>query len=262
MLKFIKNKESFLKKQKKLWTENHDFWANTIKRDEKSGEINKYVIALLTDLLKKYKKPLIIDAGCGHGWIYDSLSSKKSLSFDYYGFDFISGFIESNLKKNVGNKNAHFIEYDLTKPNIPPELKLNADIILNNFNLVELWDIEQAFKNMSNMLNNNGTLIIVTKDMTSVIASHSIDQNDFNKTFDKYVNRKSRLGFTEEIIINAKKHTGKYFCDAGHSIADYVNNAAKNNLYLIQMKEIIQKDVTIPQLGLIFVFKKIQEETK
>lgn len=257
-MKFITTKQDFDKQNSESWIQNADFWSKQSGRNEENSFAAQVFFKSLRKVLKNYKKPTIIDAGCGHGWIYDDLSKNKKTDFDYIGLDYTHEFIQKNSERTKNNSNATFIQYDLTSNKKPKGLSAQGDIIINYYNLIEVWDMKSVFRNMHNMMKDDGTIIIVTTCPLSSIASLSKDNADYNKNLGQYMTRKGTIGWGEEIILNGKNHSGRTFYTAAHSVAEYVTEASKYGMYLCSMEEFPVQEVTVPQISMIMQFKKIK----
>lgn len=258
-MKFITTEKAFNKANEKCWKENASFWAEQSARNEKTSPMAGKFLNVVRDIMKSQKDITIIDAGCGHGWIYDDLQKTNKNKFKYVGLDYTAEFIKLNSERTKNANNATFIQYDLTSPKVPKNLSGVGDIVMNYFNLIEVWDMKAVFKNMHTMMKPNGTIMIATTDPLSSLASLSTDNADYNKNLKKYMNRTGVIGWGEEITLKGMKRTGRTFYTAAHSIGEYIAEAAKYGMYLESMQEFPVQEVTVPQVSIIMQFKKKQK---
>jgi 2-polyprenyl-3-methyl-5-hydroxy-6-metoxy-1,4-benzoquinol methylase len=258
-MKFITTEKAFNKANEKCWKENASFWATQSARNEKTCEMSGKLLNIVRGMMKIQKKPMIIDAGCGHGWIYDDLQTTHPNKFKYIGLDYTLEFITSNSERTKNKKNASFVQYDLTSKKLPEDIVGIADIVINFFNLIEVWNMKAVFKNMHSMMKPNGTILIATTDPLSSIASLSVDNKDYNKNLKMYMERKGTMGWGEEITLGGKKKTGRTFYTAAHPVSEYITEAAKYGMYLDSIEEFRVHEVTVPQVSLIMKFVKRQK---
>jgi SAM-dependent methyltransferase len=264
-MNFIHSKEDFNRLNSAEWNKNYGFWSDEIHRTENSFPTQEITMAAIRDFAATLQNPTVADFGCGHAWIYEALANTPKLKFNYLGLDYTKGFIDANQRKYAGKKNARFIECDTAGANLlSHEFEESADIIVNHFNLIETWDIDSAFANMSNMLKLDGLCVVTTADMTSKIASLSKDRETYNSNIRELAAVKNQpagqpktLGFKEEIINGAQK-TGRYFHNAAHTFADYVNYAIWTGMFLHHVDEIFRTDMPNPQIEYVMQFKKLK----
>ncbi|MDR1207197.1 MAG: class I SAM-dependent methyltransferase [Rickettsiales bacterium] len=266
-MKFIHSREEFNASNSAGWNRNYGFWSDEIHRDENSLPSQKITMAVIRDFASAVQNPTVVDFGCGHAWIYEALANTPKLKFNYMGLDYTEGFINANQQKYAGKKNARFIKCDITGADLlSHEFKDKADILVNHFNLIETWDIDSVFANMSNMLKLDGLCVVTTADATSKIASLSRTRETYNSNIRKLASVKNppagqpkqkTLGFAEEIINGAQK-TGKYFHNAAHTFADYVNYAIWAGMFLHHVDEIFRTDMPNPQIEYVMQFKKLK----
>lgn len=258
-MKFITTEKEFNAANEKSWKENASFWAQQSARNEKTSPMAGKFLNIVRRIIKSDKNMTLIDAGCGHGWIYEDLQTTNPNQFNYIGLDYTDEFIRLNSERTKNAKNATFIHCDLTSRKLSKDLSATADIVINYFNLIEVWDMKSVFKNMNAMLKPGGTILIATTDPLSSIASLCTDNNDYNKNLEKYMNRKGTIGWGEEITLKGMKRTGRTFYTAAHSIDEYVAEANKYNMYMSAIEKFLVQEVTVPQISMIMQFKKNQK---
>ncbi len=89
-----------------------DYGYNT----ENWNHIHAYVLSPLLKVLEQQKDRIILDLGCGNGWLVNHL---LELGFDAYGTDASASGIEIAKKKN----SSRFFLQDLSKDELPLALQ-------------------------------------------------------------------------------------------------------------------------------------------
>ncbi|MCL2331626.1 MAG: class I SAM-dependent methyltransferase [Proteobacteria bacterium] len=260
-MKFLTTEKEFNDSKTSDWDANCDFWANEFKRNEHSDNNTKKAMSVIRAEAAKHKNPTIIDVGCGHAWVADALKNTDGLKFKYWGLDYMPGFIDANIKKYAGDKNVRFNCCDVATAKVPSlDTFGRADIVVNYFNLIEIWNMDQVFFNMSKMLKPDGLLVVATSDAVSRIAALSESKEDFVQNFHQYARVKS-----SKPIETFNSHTGvtsvirfedtigykfeipgiksaRYLHAVAHSVADYVNGAAGYGLYPERIDELFNNE--------------------
>ena len=265
-MQLITTQDEFNASKNQEWKANCGFWADTFKRDELSDNTTKATTAIIRNAARQFENPTIVDVGCGHAWVLDALNYTDGLKrFNYWGLDYMPEFIHTNTKKYKNNKNAHFTQCDIESDKIPAYKLPNkeADIIVNYFNLIEIWNLDTSFNNMSMMLKDNGLLVVGTADAIPYIANQSETRQVYDKFLRHYAHIKTAeknntLGFKRQI---PNSYPPRYFHFVAHSVADYVNTAASHGLYLSHMDERYNGNIQYPPT-VVMQFKKTRGKTK
>lgn len=139
-------------------------WINAEDVDEKDLDIlfKKYAPAGFKNIFEKYfsknKGGIILDVGCFQGKLLDIF---KAYGYETYGVDLNSDAIQ----KITSRHNALCGEIEEAK-------KFNKKFdVITVFDLVEhLYDIDNFWKNISDLLKNDGTVVILTGNPESIGA--------------------------------------------------------------------------------------------
>ncbi|MCX6810431.1 MAG: class I SAM-dependent methyltransferase [Candidatus Berkelbacteria bacterium] len=126
------------------------------KRAGKTGEIYKRLILdpIMLDLIGSLDKKVIIDLGCGNGYLapkFISHSPKSLLMAD------ISGHNLENAKEKCDDKRISYLEQDMTK-----RWKVDSgsvDVVYSNMMLNEVENIKTPIEEAYRVLKNNSTFI-------------------------------------------------------------------------------------------------------
>ncbi len=120
--------------------------------------IYKYLLSPLLSLLSKEKNKLILDVGCGNGWLANLLIEK---GYTVYGTDATAMGIEIAKQKNPDN----FFVQDLSTDDLPIELQhLKFDTIISTEVIEHLYSPRQylAFCKKILLKSGGGKLVIST----------------------------------------------------------------------------------------------------
>lgn len=253
MIKGMNDKEEFKKENLKSWGKNSEYWlSNPLRQVEDTREFFK---DKLIDLVKN--KPVIIDMGCGNGWVLEMLIELK-LDFQYIGLDFNPKFIDFLKETYKDELRAEFLLVDL-EATLPNTLINKADIIFNCFNFFEVANIESAFANADKMLKANGSLIIFTIEYTYLILALSKDMVEYKKYLALYEEFKSKgeapFFFQKIDLGNGESEELKY-ASVLYSFNDYFQLARKHNLNLSDYGEVVKTSKFLPKTYQYFEFKK------
>lgn len=249
----IDDKISFKKNVLAEWERNSPFWLEGRMKhiqDVKDKTINElqYLISR-----KKSSKLVIVDVGCGEGWLYRAIR-EADLDIEYFGLDFNKKFI-SKLRKDFANDaSAEFILYDVEKA--PPDELINkADIVVNAFNYFEVPNLEKAVENTTLMMKKGGDLIILTIDPVMQLLAVSNGSKDFLKNLSIYAQRKNNLGYRKNIVIGDKK-TNRFYYGILYSLQDYIEIAKKYKLTFTYYSELLRPELPTPQIFQFIFLRK------
>jgi len=228
MINEIKDKAEFKKLCQKAWDKNSVLWIN-------NRVLPIKLKTFLIDFLFEKENPFILDIGCGNGWLLQELVTTKSeIKFNYVGVDINHNFIDF-LKDKWFDFKYDFFVADIEKniSDIPDDVVDKAIAVLS---FIEMPDLNEAFKNVYDKLEKNGTFMIVVLNpylemirLNSEIDELKLDINNF---------RKGELFYYEKnIIANNVKSEQKYY-GILHSIEKYIEIAKYSGLQLVAFNEI------------------------
>jgi len=114
------------------------------------NHIHQYLLHPLMDIILKKRNRVILDLGCGNGWLTNYLIEN---GFDAYGTDASQSGIEIARLKNPG----HFYVQDLTKDNLPEELQnIKFNTIISTEVIEHLYSPRDYFDFCKRILQNSG----------------------------------------------------------------------------------------------------------
>lgn len=206
------------------WQVNSDFW-------DKTRDINSYVKEfILTEIDSSLKKIRIADIGCGNGWLLKELVNKGN-DFEYTGIDFNRKFID-NLNDMQPKYEWHCL--DFTQP-MSFLFENKFDIVVSCLSIIEMADLNVPFQNFNNLLEENGTLILVTLDPYFEIIRLNDNYKDLENDMSIFRNDQLSKYYKKEIIIDGKG-TENYYYGVLHSLTN-LNKAILNNDFSVNRFE-------------------------
>lgn len=234
------------------WKANSDFWLTGSMRHIK--DVKGKAVEIIQSLLPHSdNNRTLIDVGCGEGWIYRAIKEAK-IDVKYYGIDFNEPFITELSKRYKKEKEAVFLVNDIEEKEIK-ELAGKADIVVNAFNFFEIPDLAKAMQHTSDLIKDNGYLLILTIDPITQLLSVSDNQTMFYEYLTEYAKKQNKIGYKKRIVIGDKKTTKSYY-GILYSLEDYLREVKKCNLVFQDYFEIINPAKPTPQLYQFMVFRK------
>ncbi len=254
MIYKVTDKKSFKEQNLNNWYQNSEFWLEGKMRHLK--DVYHITAKVLQDVIVELpeRSPLrLVDFGCGEGWLVRLIQEYK-LDIDYTGVDFNKKFIDALSERYRGQERIKFILHDLEKP-LPTELIKSADVATNFFNFFEIPNIEAAFSNVAQAIDDGGALIILTIDPIMQLLSVSKDHEDFLNGLKEYEKDQLELGYDKDIDVG-DYHSGKIYKSLLYSIATYIELAKKNGLKLFDYKEVVKTGNFVPQIYQYIILRK------
>lgn len=254
MIYRVTDKKSFKEDNLRNWYRNSEFWLQGKMRHLK--DVYHTTATVLQELIMEMpaRSPLrLVDFGCGDGWLIRLISEYK-FDIDYTGVDFNEKFIEALDSRYKGQQGIKFVQHDLEEQ-LPDELIKSADIATNFFNFFEIPNIDAAFANVSEAVDEGGALMVLTIDPIMQLLSVSKDYEDFLKGLKEYEAHQVELGYDKDIDVGDYR-SGRVYKSLLYSTATYVELAKKNGLKLFDYKEVVKTANFVPQIYDYIIFKK------
>lgn len=202
----------------------YNLWAVQYdSNDNKTRDLDK---KSTTETLEDYRFDTVIELGCGTGKNTSYLLQKAK---QVIGLDFSQEMLNI-AKEKIRDKRVKFNKADLTK-NWKIENEF-ADLITCSLTLEHIENLDHIFNQVNKKLKKNGIFFISELH-----------------PFKQYSGSKARYN-TKSGIKELEVFT--------HHISEYINNAKKNKLKLVELREWFDKELEleIPRL-ISFVFRKV-----
>jgi len=135
------------------WFKNAIPWIKAVRNDEIESRVLITNKSILECILKK-SPGHVLDIGCGEGWLVRALSFQ---GINAVGVDIVPELITAALDKNLGDYRVLSYE-DISTGKIEEFF----DVIACNFSLLGKDSVNDLFKQVPLMLNNDGHLIVQT----------------------------------------------------------------------------------------------------
>jgi SAM-dependent methyltransferase len=210
-------------------------------------------LASIFDKLHSDTKPIILDFGCGEGWIL-RIIREMQLGLRYVGLDFNAKFIDFLGNKHKGDSEAFFHCVDFEEP--PPQhLIAVGDVGINFFNFFEIPNIEEAFKNVANMLKKRSYLLIVNIDPVMQILAVSNSEKEFITNLGLYERYGKQMGYDKDIDVGDLR-SERIYKALLYSTATYVSIAQQNGFNLYDYKEVVKTANSVPQIYQYIFFRR------
>ena len=235
------------------WLINTDYWLNSTLRQVEDTKF--FFKRKLNELL--FEGCTVYDLGCGNGWLLDFIIETQ-ISVTYVGIDFNEKFIDYLKDKYSNLKNCEFVLADLEKP-LESRLLNRADFAFNNFNFFEIPDLPPAFETSYSTLNETGSLIIATIDVTFLIVAVSSTYEDFKHNLIMYEEVKAQNKvpyFFQPIDLGNAASTQLKYASVLYSFADFFKLARAKKMNLKDYDEIICASRFIPKTYQYMQFAK------
>ena len=254
MIYRVTDKQAFKDQNLRNWYGNSEFWLQGKMRHLK--DVYDTTAEIIREVRAEFphRKPLrVVDFGCGEGWLL-RLLKEYEIEVDYVGVDFNEKFIDALNERYKGQTGIKFILHDLEEK-LPTQLINSADIVTNFFNFFEVPNIEAAFSNVSEAIDEGGVLIILTIDPIMQLLAVSENFDDFLKGLKEYENYQAELGYDKDIDVGDYR-SGRIYKSLLYSTATYVELAKKNGLKLFDYREVVKTGNFVPQIYEYILFRK------
>ena len=229
MISVITSKEEFKKNNINSWKLNSEYW---LKKDYIHHGVSEALIQKITDELK-FEKINILDVGCGSGWLARDLPINKIKS-SYIGIDNCTTFVNYLNRLYSRNKAINFKFLDFEEE-ISEEDKqeLESELIICCLSLIEMPYFDYAFYNISKLLKENGTVIIVNLNPIYEIIRSCQDFDEINSSLELYRKSDDPIYISKKISVNGDSSFAEYYRIL-YSVDDYCKIGKKyglNNVY-------------------------------
>ncbi len=198
--------------------------------NSEDGQIQQEILS--SSILRKIEDNpslSILDAACGSGWLTNFLSKQ---------FDNIQGSDSSESLIQFAQKqypNLKFLIADLANP--LPYFEASMDVIILNMAATDLADLHVSYKNLGNILKQNGKLIVTIPNPATAFPVGIWKRNIIDILF----NRKPKL-YIRPVAENTKslvtswdhKTSTSYY----YTLSEHINAVTKNGFALTELCEL------------------------
>ena len=185
--------------------------------------------------------------------------NESSIKCNFIGLDFNPLFIEYLSKKNSQLDYAQFRTVDLEE-DLPSDLIGKADYVFNFFNFFEIANLEKAFNNASLMLKPGGKLIVMTIESLYLMFALSKNLDELKEVLKIYEEKKNKNEipfFFQKIDLGNSESDEYEYASVLYSVKDYLSEAKKNKLMLLDFDEIVKTSRYIPKVYQFMQFQKL-----
>jgi len=240
--------KSFNELNKQLWKYCWKYWYA---KEYTHYGIREY-LNIEIDKIKNEKKELsILDIGCGSAWAAKYFSD---LYAEYIGIDFNEELIEQLKKDFAGDPKCSFYLHDIEYKEPLSFKSNNFNLILANFILLELADLERFFENAASAQSKGDYLIITGLDPVNEILRVSNSQNELEENLIAYRHSDLPLVLTKEMSFNGEATNFKYL-RVLYSIKDILNTALSNSYVLVDLDDKLNLNSDSPKSPLYYALK-------
>jgi ubiquinone/menaquinone biosynthesis C-methylase UbiE len=212
-----------------LWDKHAKVWHNYV-GDE--GDSNRRFNSdpFLWNFSGEIEGKTILDAGCGTGYLVRKLIAKKAQRV--IGIDFSPEMIKiASEQTRAKYANNEIFEFHVDSCTTLSTIEDNSiDLIISNYVLMDLDDLEGAIKNFYRVLHEGGTVVIVILHPCFPLDRATLDKNGHvtfkweNSYFDNYQNIEEPWGNYTDIFISYHRPLSYYwkqFKKHGFTIEDF-----------------------------------------
>ena len=228
MIVEVKNEKEFKSLCQKAWENNSQLWIN-------NRTLPVRLKRFLLDFIFENNNPNILDIGCGNGWLLQEiLNTKPDTQFEYKGIDINIHFIE-HLSQKYNDERVGFFSVDFEEP-LTVIQDNSIDKAIAVLSLIEMSNLEMAFRNIADKLKHGGSCIIVVLNpyMEMIRLNSSMDElkNDIASF------RKGSLFYYEKKIISKDIESEVNYYGVLHPIEKYFSTVKNSGLLINNFKEI------------------------
>lgn len=210
------------------WMENANNWIATIDNTEiesRKLSTNKAII----NAVLSYQVSIILDIGCGEGWLTRELRKKGKQS---YGVDVVPGLIENAIAKDGEYYQVH--SYKELSEGVPLMLP-SFDAVVVNFALIDKEDTEALINSLYRYLVKEGMVFIQTLHPAAAT--------------DEYIS-----GWKEGSWNGMKRDFTKPYQWYFRTLSDWIKLFSEAGLNVMEIKEPVHPESKRP-LSVIFVLQ-------
>ncbi len=242
----------FRKRRAVSWQRNVDYWLSSPLRHV--ADVGEYITdraqAACSD--SGVKQPILVDMGCGDGWLLRRLE-QRHVGLTYYGLDFTREFIDHGRAEFAQLDKVIFELVDLERR---CDRDFGADLVVNAFNFFELSDLDEAFANASRFLKPGGVLQVSTIDKTYLLLAVSTDMDDLRRKLRLYQTLPGIKYCFQPIDLGDQLSATLEYPSVLYSTEDYLNAARKQDLMLLRYTEHPFTASSVPKIYCHFEFQK------
>lgn len=230
MLSLLENKEAFKIRNKEAWKSCWHYWY---KKEYIHEGIKEYLEGQIAQIKKTEKILKILDLGCGSAW---AAKSYENLYDEYVGIDFNEELIEL-LTNDFSNKpRCDFYFYDIESVKAFPFQRKKFNLLLANFILLELSDLESFFDKAASLQTKDDYLIITGLDPVNEILRVSNSSVELEENLSIYRHAESPIVLSKEMSFNGES-TNFTYLRVLYSIKDIMNSAFAHSYELIELDD-------------------------
>jgi len=224
----VKNSKEFKTLCQKAWKNNSQLWIN-------NRTLPVRLKRFLFDFLFQNNAPNILDIGCGNGWLLqDILNVTPEIQFGYIGIDINTYFIE-HLSQQYNDSRIEFTTADFEEP-INTIQDNSVDRAIAVLSLIEMSNLEMAFRNIANKLKNGGSCMIVVLNPYIEMMRLNSNMNDLKNDIASF--RRGNLFYYKKKIVSKGIESEVNYYGLLHPIERYFSEAKKRGLQINDFKEI------------------------
>ena len=222
------NPKQFTQENLKNWQKNTAFWETQHAPD---ASVVKEVKNVIHNFLAECPNATIADIGCGDAWILQDVLQQQPTDFNYLGLDFNDVMIDKLNERHATLPNVQFECLDIQE-DIPNSLNEKCDLAIACLSLIEIPDLDAAFRNLNALLKPNGKLVIIVLDpLLQVFRNFGTATNRFEHILADLRSENALSFYTKEISTTCPNQT-KQYPFIFHLMEAYLNNATHHALCL------------------------------
>ncbi len=225
----VENKDEFKILCRNAWRNNARLW---IENRKLPTDLRQYLLYLIVN---DSDNPVILDIGCGNGWLLDEiLTIKPDFDCKYIGLDANDIFI-NYLKSRPLDRRTIFIEADFEEKF--QEIQDNTiDKAFAVLSFIEMTNLKVAFSNVYDKLKSGGSCIIVVLNPYLELMRLNTDIQNLKR--DLAIFRSGKMYYYEKKIIAEDLISEVNYYGLLHHIDNYFSIAKSCGLVITNFKEI------------------------
>lgn len=254
MIEALKDVEAFQTRRRTAWDRNVHYWLTHPLRHV--VDVGDYIARRVQQLCADSGKhrPVVLDMGCGDCWLLRKLD-QFMCPVSYIGVDSTVGFLKSAAEHFGKRPHTTFIEADL---DLPTDLSLIADVVVNAFNFFELTNLPCAMQSAASWLDQSGTLIVSTIDKTYLIIALSRNWDELHENLRRYQENGSIKFDFQHIDLGDSLSPELEYPSVLYSTQDYIEAAYASNL---RLKSYVEHRFTAKAIPKIYCHFEFSRET-